>query len=211
MKKLLLMLGVCAAMTGMNACKKVDDPLNPTQINVRTHNITINWFRDETTPNPKAFVDFYNGASYTQAEARAHETSTDAFVFDHGVGPLIFQEVCFRNMATFGLHSFYNADSFNTVVGFLPFGYYTSTLFTTADITNVDFNNLRYNSDINTLWTSKGSSGGFPDMDIPAVNLTNNMKYYEFLAANGKRGYFRVISANYQPGGTMTIEVKVEQ
>src|SRR4051812_23609411 len=109
MKRLIILLGACAVLWGMNGCKKSD---NPTQINVRTSNISVNWFRDASTPNPTAFIDFYNGVAYTQASAAAHAGSTDAFVYDHGIGPVIFQEVDFVNMARFGVGDYYPKDTF---------------------------------------------------------------------------------------------------
>ncbi len=208
MKKLIILLVLCAATTGMDGCKKSDDP---TQINVRTSNISVNWFRDASTPNPTAFIDFYNGVAYTESNATVHAGSTDAFVVDHGIGPVIFQEIDFRNMTLFGTGDFYSKDTFTAVVGMQAFSTYTASTFYQVSMSSVEFNNIRYNSDIASLWATKGLNGGYANMVITAADLTNTLKYYQFVCANGRRGFFHVASSNYLPGSTMVMEVKVEQ
>jgi hypothetical protein len=75
----------------------------------------------------------------------------------------------------------------------------------------VEFGSIKYNHDIAGLFARKALNGGYADLGIPAQLLKDANKYYQFVAANGKKGFFHVTSSNYMPGSTMTIEVKVQQ
>src|SRR5882757_789286 len=98
MKKLFFALASSYLLGGMlimTGCSKSDDPAH---ITARTHTVTVNWFKDANTPAPTAFIDFYNGAAYTEANATAHANTIDAFCYDHNVPPVFYQQVDFVNM-----------------------------------------------------------------------------------------------------------------
>src|ERR1043165_5436576 len=54
----------------------------PTPIPVLIHTFPIHWYLDASSKDPAAFLDFYNGVAYTQAEAQSHASSVDAFCYD---------------------------------------------------------------------------------------------------------------------------------
>lgn len=206
--KMLIVPVLAMLLLGINSCKKND----PVRTQVKTHTIAVNWFRDSTTTNPTAFIDFYNGVAYTQSNAQTHAASIDAFCFDRSQLIVSATEVDMVNMVNFGNSNYAAYDAFNAVVGTGAFSTYTSSTFSEIAMTPVEFNNITYNTDIAQLFSDKGLNGGYGDMAIQSSDLTNTSKYYQFVCStNGKRGFFHVTSSNYLPGGTMSIEVKVEQ
>jgi hypothetical protein len=99
----------------------------------------------------------------------------------------------------------------HAVLGNPSFSAYTTSTFSEVGMTPVEFSRIKNNSDIAALFGAKNLNGGYSDLGIPAKDLSNSNKYYQFVCANGKRGFFHVTSSNYFPGSSMTIEVKVEK
>jgi len=209
--KNLLNLAIWALLIMVPGQAGAQKTTKPVPVPARIHNIPVHWFLDATTPNPAAFIDFYNGASYTQDAAIAHAASIDAFCYDRSHLAVSFQEVDLINMTNFGNGNFHVADTFHAVLGNPSFGAYTTSTFSDVSMTPVEFSKIKYNADIAALFRAKSLNGGYADLGIPARDLLNSNKYYQFVCANGKRGFFHVTGANYLPGSTMTIEVKVEQ
>jgi|GEM_PF-3921485 len=225
MKKLNLFDGIVllfASFIFLNSCNTSDDPA---RVAVKSYDLTVNWFRDNTTPDPTAFIDFYNGKAYTMKQVANVDTPPvntimlraqyiDAFCFDRSSLIVSSQEVDFINMATFKLNSYPAYDTFNKVVGVIePLSDYPASTFSRVDNVSLgDFNSIQYNDDINALFQAKALNGGYPDMGVFASDITNNTIVYQFKCGhNQKRGFFIIKSSNYLPGGTMTLSVKVEQ
>lgn len=184
----------------------------PTSPAVRSNTFAVNWFRDSTTANPTAFLDLYNGKAYTMSSAAAKPDSMDLFCYDHSALPVSGQNISLINMVFFGQGNYPAASSFQAVVGTQAMSTYNASTVSEVSMTAADFNGIKYNSDISTLFTTRGYNGGYTDIDIYATDMGNSTKFYQFVCAKtGKRGFFHIISSNYLTGGTMTIEEKVEQ
>lgn len=195
-------------LTVTPGCKKKDKD----KITVRTHTFAINWFRDASTANPEAFVDLYNGKSYNQANASLKADSIDFFIYDRSALLVSSQALSVINMAFYGANNYSAYDTFNTVVGVVPFTNYNASTMSEVAITATEYNDIVNNEDIANLFSTKSLNGGYTDIEIAATDLTATTKYYQFYCAKvNKHGFLRVISTNYLPGGTMTIEVKVER
>ncbi len=178
---------------------------------VRTHTVTINWFRDSTTTNPTSFVDLYNGKAHNIANAAAKADSIDLFIHDNSALPVSGNALTVVNMVFFGTNNYPAYTQFNNVVGVIPFSNYNASLVSEISLLPSAFTNITYNADIASLFSSLSLNGGYTDISIVASDLTST-KYYQFKCAKtGKRGFFHVVSSNYLPGGTMTIEIKVEE
>ena len=202
---LLLVMTLLAATTG---CKKNTNTQGP---KVLTHTVTVNWFRDSTTSNPAAFLDLYHGVAYTISGAALKADSIDLFIYDNSALTISSTTLGVIDMAFFVNNNYAAYSSFNQVVGVIPFSTYNASTVSEVAITPTDFNNISYNVDIASLFTSKALNGGYTDISINSTDL-NTLKYYQFVCAKtGKRGFFHVISSNYLPGGNMTLEIKVEQ
>jgi len=203
-----LLLG--SLLIGLSNCSK--NVIRTDVIYARTHTVAVNWFRDSTTANPTAFIDLYNGKAYTYANAATKADSIDFFTYDHSALAVSGQNISLINLAEFSTGSGEIFTNFHTLNGNIPFSAYNTSTFSEVSISSTDFNNLKTNTDIANLFSSKALNGGYGDGDIASTDLGNTLKYYQFKCAkNGKRGIFHVIASNYLPGGTMTIEVKVEQ
>lgn len=202
-----LLIIVSAFLSIAIGCKK-----DKNKITVRTHTFAINWFRDESTANPKAFVDLYNGKSYNQANAVLKSDSIDFFIYDHSALLVSSQSLGVINMAFYGNNNYAAYDTFNAVVGVVAFPSYNSSTMSEVSITSTEYNDIENNEDIANLFSTKSLNGGYTDIEIAATDLNAATKYYMFNCSKvGKRGFLRVVSSNYLPGGTMTIEVKVER
>lgn len=195
-------------LTVTPGCKKKDKD----KITVRTHTFAINWFRDASTANPEAFVDLFNGKSYNQANASLKADSIDFFIYDRSALLVSSQTLSVINMAFYGANNYSAYDTFNAVVGVIPFTSYNASTMSEVAITSTEYSSIVNNEDIANLFASKSLNGGYTDVDIAATDLTATTKYYMFKCAKvNKRGFFRVVSSNYLPGGTMSVEVKVER
>ena len=200
-----LLSGICFTI---NSCTKN----GPASISVRSSTFSVNWFRDSTTPNPASFIDLYNGKAYTMSAAVAKADSIDLFCYDHSALAVSGQNISLINMVFFGASNYGAAASFQSVVGAQALSTYNASTVSEVSMTAADFNGIRYNSDIASLFATRAFNGGYTDIDIAATDLGNSLKYYQFVCAKtGKRGFFHITSSNYLPGGTMTIEEKVEQ
>ena len=201
-----LLLLIAVLMTTFSCNKSAPSP------KVKTGTFTINWFRDSTTTNPTAFLDLYNSKSYTMSGAAAKPDSIDLFIYDRSVLASSSQAISVINMVFFGNSNYSSAASFQAVVGTQALSTYNASTVSEISMTPAEFSGITYNSDIASLFASKALNGGYTDIDIQAIDLTNTLKYYQFVCAkSGKRGFFHVTSSNYLPGGYMTIEEKVEQ
>ena len=207
-KPTLLAIIISGIFATITSCNKN----GPASVSVRTNTFTINWFRDSTTPNPTAFIDLYNGKSYTMSGAVAKADSIDLFCYDHSALAVSGQDISLINMVFFGQSYYPAAGSFQAVVGAQAMSTYNASTVSEVSMTAADFNGIKYNSDISALIASRALNGGYTDIDIAATDLGNSLKYYQFVCAKtSKRGFFHITSSNYLPGGTMTIEEKVEQ
>jgi hypothetical protein len=190
-------------------CNKNNNPAGPV---ARTYTLTINWFRDSSTTNPTCFLDLYNGRAYTISQAAAKADSVDLYIADQSALVVSGQALELVNMVFFGSNNYASYTYFNNVVGVIPFSNYNASTVSEVSITPADFAAIQYSADVTNLFTSKGLNGGYTDINIAATDLSSSTKYYQFKCAKtNKRGFFHVISSNYLPGGTMTIEAKVEQ
>jgi hypothetical protein len=204
----LLLLLLSGMLITISSCTKN----GPASIPVRTNTFSVNWFRDSTTSNPTSFIDLYNGKAYTMSAAVSRADSIDLFCYDHSALPVSGQDISLINMVFFGTSNYGAASSFQSVVGAQALNTYNASTVSEVSMTAADFNGIRYNADIANLFATRGFNGGYTDIDIAATDLGNSLKYYQFVCAKtGKRGFFHIISSNYLPGGTMTIEEKVEQ
>jgi len=202
---LFLLVTLLATISG---CKKES---TPTGTKVLTHTVTVNWFRDSTTTNPTAFLDLYHGVAYTIGGAAQKADSIDLFIYDNSALNISSNTLGVINMVFFGNNNYAAYNYFNQVVGVIPFSNYNASTVSEVAITSTDFSSINYNADIANLFASGSLNGGYSDITIAATDLTT-VKYYQFVCAKtGKRGFFHVISSNYLPGGTMTLEIKVEQ
>ena len=178
---------------------------------VLINTVTVNWFRDSTTANPKAFLDLYHGVAYTMSAAALKADSIDLFVYDNSALNISSTTLGVIDMVFFGNNNYAAYNYFNQVVGVIPFSNYNASTVSEVAISPTDFSRITYNADIASLFASKALNGGYTDISINSTDLTS-VKYYQFVCAKtGKRGFFHVISSNYLPGGTMTLEIKVEQ
>ncbi len=205
-----IILSACSLLLLISSCSKSP---SPAQTRVRTNTFTVNWFRDSTTPNPTAFIDLYNGKAYTMSQAVTKADSVDLFCYDHSALTVSGQDISLINMAFFGAGTYdpQAVQLFQDVVGVLPLSNYNTSTIDVVSITPADYTNITYNADISSIFSTKALNGGQTDISIAASDL-NTTKYYQFKCSkNGKRGFLHVISANYSPGGTMTIEEKVEE
>jgi hypothetical protein len=146
--------------------------------------------------------------------AVAKADSLDFFCYDHSSLIVSGQNISLINMADFGTnnYSIEAANLFQQVVGVQALSRYNTSTVSEVSMTSAEFSGIHYNSDISSLFASKALNGGYGDIDISATDLSNSLKYYQFVCAKtGKRGFFHITSSNYLPGGTMTIEEKVEQ
>ena len=201
-----VLLGICLVIL-VDSCKK-----EPAGISVRTHSTTLNWYRDSTTVNPSCFLDLYHGKSYTMSQAAAHPDSIDFFLYDRSQLLVSSQTISVVNAIFFRDNNYSVYESFRDHVGILPMSVYNASTMSEVSITATEFNNIRYNSDIDNLFTSKALNGGYTDIDIAAVDLNNTSKYYQFYCEGvNKRGFFHVTGNNYMPGGNMTLEIKVQE
>ncbi|MCW3128036.1 MAG: hypothetical protein JWO03_3694 [Bacteroidetes bacterium] len=208
-KYTLPVLALFAMLAAVSSCKT-----NPEEVFTfaRTNTFTVNWYRDSTTPNPTAFIDLYNGKSYTMSGAASKPDSIDLFCYDHSALPVSGQNISLINMVFFGQGNYAAASSFQNVVGAQALPRYNASTVSEVTMTTADFTSIRYNRDINSFFISNGLNGGYTDIDIAATDMSNSLKFYQFVCAKtGKRGFFHITSSNYLPGGTMTIEAKVEQ
>lgn len=206
-KHIVLFILSVAFFSFVSSCKK-----DKNKTEVRTHTFAINWFRDASTPNPEAFVDLYNGKSYNQANAVLKSDSIDFFIYDHSALIVSSQSLGVINMAFYGNNNYAAYDTFNAVVGVVSFPTYNSSTVSEVSITSTEYNDIVNNEDIANLFSTKALNGGYTDVEIAATDLTATTKYYQFYCSKvNKHGFLRVVSSNYLPGGTMTIEVKVER
>ncbi len=138
--------------------------------------------------------------------------SIDFFIYDRSALIVSSQTLSVINMAFYGANNYSAYDTFNAVVGVVSFPVYNSSTMSEVAITSTEYNDIINNEDIANLFSSKALNGGYTDIDIAATDLTATTKYYMFYCAKvNKRGFFRVVSSNYLPGGTMSVEVKVER
>jgi hypothetical protein len=181
-------------------------------VKAKTGIYTVNWFRDSTTANPTAFIDLNNAKAYTMSQAATKADSIDLFCYDHSALTVSGQNISLVNMVFWSTGNYAAASSFQTVVGTQVFSTYNASTISEISMTSAEFAGIVYNSDIENLFTAKALNGGYTDIDIQASDITNSQKYYQFRCAkNGKKGFLHIISSNYLPGGSMTIEEKVEQ
>lgn len=202
-------LFIAILIMAISSCKKNNTTASPA---VRTNTFTVNWYRDSTTANPTAFIDLYNGKAYTMSGAVPRADSIDLFCYDHSALQVSGLNISLINMAFFGNGTYAAQQSFQNVVGAQALSVYNTSTVSEVSMTPSEFSSIRYNSDIAYLFASKALNGGYSDIDIQSTDLNNTLKYYQFVCAKtGKRGFFHITSSNYLPGGTMTIEEKVEQ
>ncbi len=206
-KQIALLLFVSTFLIIAFGCKK-----DKNKIKVRTHTFAINWFKDASTSNPSSFIDLYNGKAYNQADAVLKSDSIDFFIYDRSALLVSSQALSVINMVFYGNNNYSAYDTFNTVVGVVSFPNYNNSTMSEVAITSTEYNEIENNDDIANLFTEKSLNGGYTDIDIAAADLTATTKYYMFNCTKvSKRGFFRIVSSNYLPGGNMTIEVKVER
>ena len=208
MKNLKVSLIAVTLLIFVSSCKKDD----PTEIDVRNHTTTVNWYRDASTANPTCFLDLYNGKSYTMAVAATRPDSVDLFIYDRSQLIVSSQAIALINAVFFSSNNYAAYEPFNMDVGVLPLSVSNASTVSEVAITTSEFNDIRFNSDIDKLFSSKALNGGYTDIDIAATDLNATTKYYQFYCEGvNKRGFFHVVSNNYLPGGTMTLEIKVQE